>query len=294
MDRQGRIVWYYADPASNATTSFPRVARDGEYILLEKRPFGGSGTRGVLKLTLDHQYFEQVPITGFSDCFDVTDDGSILYDANSELMERTASGNTRSIWSCRTAFGAGVSCFTDTVSWNPATNTVLLAFPELDTIVEIHRATGELVATYGARAGSYTFSPATWVFEYPHYSNITPQGTLLVSSHMPGFSDTRMPVAGQHAFVEFDIDRVSRRLVERWYYNNGPEWAMYRGMAIRLANGNTLANYGTGGVIREITPSKQTVFYAKFDAPTGDDFFNKMLGLNVLVDDLYALNGGPN
>ena len=53
MDRQGRIVWYYADPASNATSSFQRIARDGEYIWIEKRPFGGGGTRSVLKMTLD-------------------------------------------------------------------------------------------------------------------------------------------------------------------------------------------------------------------------------------------------
>ena len=43
---------------------------------------------------------------------------------------------------------------------------------------------------------------------------------------------------------------------------------MYKGMAIRLPNGNTLANYGTGGVIREITPDKQTAFHVKFDAPS--------------------------
>jgi hypothetical protein len=48
MDRQGRIVWYYADPSSNATTSFQRIARDGEYIVMEKRPFGNGGQRGVL------------------------------------------------------------------------------------------------------------------------------------------------------------------------------------------------------------------------------------------------------
>jgi hypothetical protein len=63
-------------------------------------------------------------------------------------------------------------------------------------------------------------------------------------------------------------------------------------MAIRLANGNTLANYGTGGVIREITPDQQTVFHVKFDAPRGDDFFNKMVGHNEFIDDLYTLNGG--
>ena len=67
---------------------------------------------------------------------------------------------------------------------------------------------------------------------------------------------------------------------------------MYKGMVILLPNGNYLANYGTGGVIREITPDKKTVFYVKFDVTTGDDFFNKMVGNNVLINDLYALNGG--
>jgi hypothetical protein len=93
--------------------------------------------------------------------------------------------------------------------------------------------------------------------------------------------------------MEFTIDREQHTLVEKWIYNEGPEWAMAKGMAIRLANGNTLANYGTGGVIREITPDKQTAFHVKFDVEADDgDFFNKMVGHNELVDDLYALNGG--
>jgi hypothetical protein len=118
---------------------------------------------------------------------------------------------------------------------------------------------------------------------------------LLVSSHMPGFADTYSPVAGQHAFLEFEIDRQNRRLVEKWSYNTGREWPMYKGMAIRVSNGNVLANYGSGGVIREITPGGNTAFEIKFDAPNatdGNDFYNKMVGHNELIDDLYALNGG--
>ena len=68
-------------PASNATSSFQRIARDGEYIWIEKRPFGGSGTRSVLKMTLDRQYSETIAVPGLSDCIDVTTDGSLLYDA---------------------------------------------------------------------------------------------------------------------------------------------------------------------------------------------------------------------
>jgi hypothetical protein len=294
MDRQGRIVWYYADPASNATSSFQRRARDGEYIWIEKRPFGGAGERGVLKMTLDHEYFEEIAVPGLSDCIDVTDDGSLLYDVTPSyvLRERTAAGEVRTIWSCPDHFGSRFRCYSNTVNWNPLDDTILMSFPDERTAIEIDRGSGMVVGQYGAAPGSYTFSPATWGFGFQHFANITPDGTLLVSSHMPGYEDTDMPVAGQHAFMEFTIDRQNRRLVEKWIYNEGPEWPLYKGMAIRLANGNTLANYGTGGAIREITPDKQTAFHVKFDVESGNDFFNKMVGHNELIDDLYALNGG--
>jgi hypothetical protein len=294
MDRQGRIVWYYADAASNATSSFQRIARDGEYIWIEKRPFSGGGTRSVLKMTLDREYSEMIPVSGLADCIDVTDDGSLLYDASNELREMNRAGTVRTIWSCRTAFGTNFRCYSNTINWNPADNTVLMSFPDENTVAQINRATGALVATYGDRSGSYTFSPTTWSFEFQHFPNITADGTLIVSSHMPqaGTVDGTRPVAMGHAFMEFTIDRTNRRLVEKWIYNAGPEWAMYKGMAIRLPNGNTLGNYGTGGFIREITPDKRTAFHVKFDAPSGNDNFNKMVGHNVLIDDLYALNGG--
>jgi hypothetical protein len=293
MDRKGRMVWYYADPASNATSSFQRIARDGEYIWIEKRPFGGSGTRSVLKRTLDGEYSEEIAIPNLADCIDVTSDGSLLYDAQNELRERTKAGTTRAIWNCREAFGQSFKCYTNTVNWNELDDTVLMSFPDMNTVVEIDRQSGELVGQYGARAGSYAFVPATWEFQFQHFANITKDGTLLVSSHMPGNPVTSMPTAGEHAFMEFTIDRTARTLTEKWVYNAGQEWAMYKGMAIRLPNGNTLANYGTGGVIREITPAKETVFHVKFDTTTGtNDFFNKMVGHNVLLDDLYKLNGG--
>jgi hypothetical protein len=309
MDRMGRMVWYYSDAASNATSSFQRMAKDGGYIWIEKRPFGGMSARSVLKRTLDGTYSENIPISNLADCIDVTDDGSLLYDANNQLMERTRQGQTRSIWNCRTAFPTvGMdtpSCYTNTINWNARDNTVVMSYPERNTVVEVSRATGMLVGQYGNSSGSYAFAPTpappgpqtTWQFGYQHFANITKDGTLMVSTHLDGDQNTRQPVAGQHAFEEFSINRTSRTLTNVWYYNGGQEWAMFKGMAIKLANNNYLANYGTGGVIREITPDKQTAFLVKFDAPAGgagNDFFNKMVGHNELIDDLYALNvGGP-
>jgi hypothetical protein len=294
MDRQGRILWYYADPASNATSSFQRIARDGEYIWIEKRPFSGSGNKSVLKMTLDRAYSQTVTVPDLSDAIDVTSDGSLLYDTEPqwELREMNKAGTVRTIWSCRTAFGSNFMCYSNTVNWDPASDSIILSFPYENTVAQIDRKTGTLVATYGARTGSYAFDVANWSFEFQHFANISSRGTLLVSSHLPGNDRTESPVANQHAFEEWTIDRTNKRLMQRWIYSDGPEWAMYKGMVILLPNGNYLANYGTGGVIREITPDKKTVFHVKFDVTTGNDFFNKMVGHNVLINDLYALNGG--
>jgi hypothetical protein len=288
MDRQGRIVWYYSDAASNAATGFQRIARDGEYIWIDK---ARTGTRGVVKMTLDRQYMQTIAAP-IADAIDVTDDGSLLYDTNGELRELTRAGTTRSIWSCRTAFGASYNCYSNTINWDKASDTVLMSFPEPNTVVQIQRANGTIVATYGDRAGSYAFSPSSWSFEWQHFPNISDLGTLMVSSHLPMFPEGSSAGPMQHAFIEFTIDRTNNRLVEKWSYSAGTEWALSRGMAIRLPNGNVLGNYGTGGAIREITPDKRTVFHVKFDVQGGSDYANKMVGHNVLINDLYALNGG--
>jgi hypothetical protein len=289
MDRQGRIVWYYSDASSNAATGFQRIARDGEYIWIER---SRTGTRGVTKMTLDRQYFQKIDMINIGDAIDVTTDGSLLYENDGDLHERTKAGADRMIWSCHTAFGASYNCYSNTVNWNPTDDTVLLSFPEPNTVAQINRANGTLVATYGDRSGSYTFSPTTWSLEWQHFPNISASGTLMVSSHLPMFPEGSAAGPMQHAFIELEIDRTNRRLVEKWSYSAGTEWPLSRGMAIKLANGNVLANYGTGGAIREITPDKRTVFHVKFDVPTGSDYANKMVGNNVFVDDLYTLNGG--
>lgn len=294
IDRKGRIVWYFSDPSTNAISSFQRIARDGEYIFIEQTRHHDDSDDRVIKRTLDGEYYEEVEVE-FTDCIDVTGDGSLLFDQENPgvLRELTRDGQTRDIFSCADHFGAGFNCYTNTVNYNPIDDTVVMSYPHETTVIEVSRSTGEVVGQYGTAPGSYAFEPATWGFEFQHFANISLDGTLMVSTHLPGNNDTTEPVANQHAFAEFTIDRENQTLTEKWVYTDGPEWPMYKGMAMKLPNGNVLANYGTGGTIREITQDKQTAFHVKFDVPDGDDFFNKMVGNNVLIDDLYALNGGP-
>jgi hypothetical protein len=300
MDRQGRIVWYYTDPSRNSPSGFPRVARDGEYIWAEQSRVGNQGR--VIKMTLDREYFEVIDLPGLADAIDVTDDGSLLYDVGNsgELREMTRDGDVRTIWSCGSELDLEPNCYSNTINWNPIEDSVFMSFPEPGAVVEIDRTSGEMIGYYGNQSGAWDFAPplenppAQWRFGFQHFPNISPTGTLIVSSHMPGYEAFNTPpTANQHAFIEFAIDRENQTLTEVWRYTEGPEWPRSRGMAIRLESGNTLGNYGTGGVIREITPDKETVFHVKFDIPGGNDAYNKLVGHNVLIDDLYALNGGP-
>ncbi len=300
MDRQGRIVWYYADPASNATTSFQRVAKDGEYLWLEKRPFGQAGTRSVVKTTLDHTFYEEIPVEGLADCIDVTEDGSLLYDASDQLRQLDPQGEVRVIFDCREHFGQSFNCYTNTINHVASDDTVLMSYPAPNTVIQVRRTDGEVVGQYGDAVGSWAFAdpssspPEQWGFGFQHFPNVTRDGTLLVSTHLPGFEDFETtPGDYQHAFVEFELDRANEQLVEVWRYTEGPEWPRSRGMVVKLANGNYLGNYGTHGVIREVTADKQTVFHVKFEHDGDNDYYNKLVGNNEYIADLYALNGGP-
>ena len=307
MDRDGRIVWYYSDLGYNPCMAYPRIARDGTHVVVEKRLFFPSEyyQPRVARMTLDRAFFEEIPIDDLADCIDVTDDGGILYNTyvperedDAGLKERLPSGEIRHVWSCTPwavetgAHATQHACYSNTVSWDPARNTVLLSMPYIDTVVEIDRATGELIAQYGTFLdGGYGFEPDTVTLAFNHFPNFTPDGTLLVSSHLPGYIDYAIP--GEHRFYEFEVDRQREMLVEKWRIGDGlSDWPMYKGEATRAFGGNTLLNFGTGGVIREVTPEKSTVFEVKWDADFSDDRFNLMVGHAIFVDDLYALCEG--
>ena len=168
-----------------------------------------------------------------------------------------------------------------------------MSFPEPNTVRQINRQTGAIIATYGDAAGSYTFSPSTWSFEWQHYPIITADRDA-AGVDAPVRLPRREHGGREPARVRRVHNRPHRQAADREVeLHAGAYWAESRGMAIRLANGNTLVNYGTGGIIQEITPNKQVVFQAKFDHPTGtNDFYNRMVGYMVPVEDLYALNGG--
>lgn len=274
IDRKGRVVWYLR-PAGGERGElnqgfWPRLARDGTHITLDQQIRRQDGE--LLFTTLDLEQQRTVELPGQGDCYDLTDDGHILYNRNDTLVEISPSGSTREVWQCDIG-----RCYANTVSWDPVYDAVLMSFPYSNLVVQIDRTSGEVLRRFGD-GGDFSFEPADQGLEFNHWAHITDSGTFMVSTHLPG---TRT-----HLFTEYEIDDASKTLRSKWSFGRGTQdWADERGMAMRIPGGGVLGNYGPSGVIVEVSDELEVAWRVEFG--------EKLLGNNILIDDLYALNRGP-
>lgn len=291
LDRQGRTVWYY-NVADGRCSLFPQVASDGTHLLFEGSTnyvFDESILSILGRITLDLSYQEIVEIPDLNFSFDEIDGGRVLYNLNGEhvaLVERDADGVERDVWNCSEWIvdfgGTDFHCSANSVIWNPVTDTVMFSMYNIDTVVEVQRETGELLRQWGQLEGGWAFEPADTEVDYQHYPNYTPDGTIIVSTHAPGG-------VGQYA-REFLPDDATQTMHEVWHYGEEVKhFARYGGEALRLDNGNSLLCYGTDGSVREVTMDGRT----SWDLVWPDVPNTHLMGHNTMLEDLYALNRGP-
>ena len=209
-------------------------------------------------------------------------DGTLVWGAtngSSETLEKmNPDGTQETIWNCRSfhqSLDINRSCQSNTLYWHEDTDTFLFSFYTTNTVVEIDHQTGETLRQWGGDLPqSWDFDPANSVFEWQHGANYTDTGTLLLSTEVPGEYET--------AAREDEFDDASETLVEVWNYGLGEGiYGDTAGEAHRLANGNTLHNYGSAGHLREVTADKDIVWEVSWSG-------NKLLGRTVFLEDLWA------
>jgi hypothetical protein len=210
-------------------------------------------------------------------------DGSIVWgaaDDPSETLERlNPDGTQDTIWDCE-EFHDSISvrddCQSNTLYWHEPTDTFLYSFYTTSTAVEIDHATGATLRQWGQLRESWAFDPPDSVFQWQHGLNYTETGTLLLSTEVE-LGDWDFETAAR----EYLVADATQTLVEVWNFGlDRGVYASTAGEAHRLDNGNTLHNYGSAGLLMEVTNDKEIVWGLDWNG-------NRLLGRTIYVDDLY-------
>ncbi len=285
LDRAGRTVWALASPEWRSTL-YVRVSRDGSSFLIDHDSFWTEYDMGaesqIQRLRIDGTVSATYETPGLHHSFTDLPDGSLIWGSMESGDEETLEvlspkGERSTLFSCHqflVDMNFEGTCGTNTIEWDEPSDTLLASFYEMDSVLELDRTTGEPKAWYGTWEGSYEFEPQESQFKWQHGVSYTEEGTLLLSTRRGNMVET--------VVREYEVQAESEVLKEIWSF--GEDEGIYAnslGGALRLANGNTQHNYGSGGRLREVTPEGVVVW----DIGYSQSVF---LGRSVPLQDLYA------
>lgn len=287
IDRSGRMVWAHPSPLGTLT-SYVRTARSGRDLLWDQIDFTEGGDL-VNRMKLDGQVVELYDTPGLHHAYTELDDESVYWGAiDEEMLEderlmRTMPGEgAEVIWDCAefmAAYDTTLGCASNAVSYDAASDSLLYSFFTTMTVVQIGLQTGDTMLSWG-QLSDWTFDPPSSAFYWQHGVTMTEQGTLLLSTHV---SET----SNEGVVREYQIDRENRVLREIWNMDvgRGIESERY-GEARRLANGNTLHNFGSTAQVTEGTPDGTIAWDVSFEMD--EEAGGATLGRSVFIADLNA------
>lgn len=292
LDRQGRVVWTRRT-ADEAVSLHPRVARDGDALLIDESTFWGGGfDQGagsrVVRMLLDGTVLETIPTPYMHHPFTDLPGGGLAWGAvgrNTETLEvRDAAGNQHTLWDCADWLAgtdaAGNGCGSNTLFYDEGSDSYYYSFYSVHTVVQVDAASGDTLRWFGQVGGSWGFADDADNFWWQHGGNITSDGTFLVSAY-----ESARGV--ENVAREFRFDDSTRRLELIWSFGQGTGvFGEYMGEAHRLPGGDTLHNTGAAPHLREVTPAGDVVWDVSWE---DGGRFDRFLGRSEFFEDPYRL-----
>ncbi len=305
INREGEWLWY-TEPDDTLCTFDTQISRDGHGLVYNLFAMDNSLHHGYLNhIGIDGQVTDEFITVGAHHAFAQLPDGNtavIVADVRDwqnpgtgevetvvgdAIQEIDAEGNLQTIFSTwdwsdpwvhedwDVEYYPGMKDWThgNSLAYYEDRDTYLISLANIDTVLEVNRTTGDVVRSFGPRM-EYDYLPGTPPADFQHDAQLTPQGTLIMTSR----------IEHDHTLgIEYSIDESTKTLEEVWSYGDDANLlAITQGQITILPNGNTLVNFGTAGVIREVTPEGDVVWELQADA-------GSWFGYVELFNDFYAL-----
>jgi hypothetical protein len=281
IDRRGRVVWAQRSDR-NMAMLHPRVSWDGTSFLLDNSAFWGgvpgNAERGyVTEVKIDGSVVRTVDMPGLYHAFTDLPDGTLAYPrhwstdwdaeagADGEVVVLVhPDGTETDLFDCgawlQGRADASARCGANTLSYDAERDRYLYSLFTIETVIELDGTTGQPNRWFGHLDGAWSFGPPDSAFWYQHGPIYLPDGHMLVSTHRAE-DDTELVVR------EYELDEAGEALVEVWSFGEGEgEIGRQMGEAHRLAGGNTLHNFGTHAVLREVTRDGQVVWDVRWES----------------------------
>jgi hypothetical protein len=138
------------------------------------------------------------------------------------------------------------------LSYSEARNSFTISYAHVDAVFEVDADTGEHLRSIG-QLGTHTVD--TGLLGRPHAAEWTEDGTLMV------FTTPLKTRESRGVEIAFDDENLSTEVI--WSYGEGLNYhTIIMGALRHLPNGNTLMNFGSKGILEELSPDGEVVWRA--------------------------------
>jgi len=286
LDRQGRVVWHQpADEGFVSPQALPDATTGGYLYNRFSKDFS-QDVGAVRRVAADGNTLEEVRTPLAHHSFELLDDGTIAWLAldvrdtedwgpvvGDVIREVSAEGVDRAAWATWDTWEAEAAedwsrdfypqgydwTHANFLSWSEARQSYTVSFRNVSTVAEIDRD-GDLLRSVGYHGDHDIAGDDGSLVHFPHSAVWTERDTLLFTTTPTDTEETR---AVELAFDEAD---GSAEVVWTWGEGEG-HYAKVLGEAVRLADDNTLVNFGSEGVVVEVTPEGEIGW--RLETPAG-------------------------
>lgn len=260
----GRIVWYHL-VENEARTSRMVLDVGGRSVVYNVEPDSSISPvdAGLVRVGLDGVEIERWPVDGATHDFVQREDGNFTLIAEDErdgllgdkLVELDADGTQTVLWSTFDSFDPAVFpsdyptdpgwTHANALDWDASTDSYWLSVRNLDTIVQIDRATASVLTRIGSAQPTVGFVDPDDAFSGEHQFEWLPSGNLLVFDN--GYQ------SGQTRAIEYHV--VDGYAVPTWTWTADHHLLNYAmGDVERQSDGSTRINLSTLPSILAVDP----------------------------------------
>ncbi len=296
IDREGNLLWYLVVEKDHSSPGFVAEPEGGAFSFNVLNEDHSIDDGRIMTVGLDGLVQREVALSGIHHTFGQKDDGTIAnfsteirttdeYGAvaGDRLLELGKGQNTEVLFNSWDHFevipgdewdssffpGAWDWTHMNGATWHPDRQSWLISLNGLEDIIEVDGESGSLLDVHSLDGVQYT--PHSAAITDPHGPDWTLDGDLLVFG-----GDSK-----ESWCSAYDV-REPRALTETWTHGRGEGiFGMALGEARQLTDGNILCNFGTGGIVRELTPDGEIVW--EYQVP-----MNMSLGQTRWLPDAYS------